>query len=401
MNRALKAATPAVDPQSKQHVISSGGRVCKGRDGGAIVDCVFLHMIAERYLCENTGLWVAPDLDTPTKTCKKRRAMAILITGGAGYIGSATVERLQSIGEKIVVLDDLARGHRESLPSNVPFYQGHVGDAVLVERILKEHAVDSCIHFAALAYVGESVAKPDLYFENNAAQGIAFISNLMRAGVRRMVFSSTCATYGEANGPIVEETPQWPKNPYGWTKLLMERALDSYDEAYGMKFVSLRYFNAAGATELCGEHHDPESHLIPNVLSVAAGDRSEIAVFGGDYPTPDGTAIRDYVHIGDLAGAHIRSVDYLRRGGVSDFFNLGTGEGYSVLEVIEKARQVTGKDIRVRMAARRPGDPAMLVANATKVRKILGWAPTMSDLRTIIRSSWEWRRQHPHGYLSR
>ncbi|MGH9682657.1 MAG: UDP-glucose 4-epimerase GalE [Candidatus Acidiferrales bacterium] len=326
--------------------------------------------------------------------------MGILVTGGAGYIGSATVERLQSIGEKIVVLDDLARGHRESLPSKVPFYQGHVGDAALVGRILKEHTVDSCIHFAALAYVGESVAKPDLYFENNAAQGITFISNLMRAGVRRMVFSSTCATYGEVDGPIVEETPQWPKNPYGWTKLLIERVLDSYDLAYGMKFVSLRYFNAAGATKRCGEHHDPESHLIPNILSAAAGERPEIAVFGGDYPTPDGTAIRDYVHIADLADAHIRSLDYLRRGGASDFFNLGTGDGYSVLEVIERARQVTGKDIRIRMQARRPGDPPRLVANAAKVRKILGWAPTVSDLATIIRSSWEWRQQRPHGYTS-
>jgi UDP-glucose 4-epimerase len=327
--------------------------------------------------------------------------MTILVTGGAGYIGSVTVERLRAKGEHVVVLDDLARGHRAALPGDVPFYQGRVGDRALLAGMTQEHKFESCIHFAALAYVGESVEKPDLYFENNVEQGIAFFGTLLRAGVRRVVFSSTAATYGEPDRiPISEQSPQWPKNPYGWTKLFMERLLDSYDSAYGLKFISLRYFNAAGATEQCGEHHDPESHLIPNVLAAAAGMKPEIAVFGGHYPTPDGTAIRDYVHVADLADAHIRALDYLRKGGKSDYLNLGTGHGYSVLDVIEAAREVTGRQISVRTGAPRPGDPAKLVADSTKAQTVLGWMPSMSDLGSIIRSAWEWQQRHPRGYAS-
>lgn len=327
--------------------------------------------------------------------------MTILVTGGAGYIGSVTVERLQAKGEHVVVLDDLARGHRAALPGNVPFYQGRVGDRALLGRITREHKLDSCLHFAALAYVGESVEKPDLYFENNVEQGIAFFGALLRAGVRRVVFSSTCATYGEPEQiPISEQSPQWPKNPYGWTKLFLERLLDSYDAAYGLKFVSLRYFNAAGATEKCGEHHDPESHLIPNVLAAAAGDKPEVAVFGNQYPTPDGTAIRDYVHVADLADAHVRALDYLYEGGKSDYLNLGTGDGYSVLQVIEAAGEVTGRKISIRMEGPRPGDPARLVADPTRAQTVLGWVPSKSDLRSIIRSAWEWQQRHPRGYAS-
>jgi UDP-glucose 4-epimerase len=254
--------------------------------------------------------------------------MAILVTGGAGYIGSVTVEILRAKGERVVVLDDLARGHRAALDRDVPFYQGRSGDRALVARIARENEIESCIHFAAMAYVGESVEKPAAYFENNVEQGVALMEALLKAGVRRVVFSSTAATYGEPEQmPIREDCPQWPKNPYGWTKLFMERLLDSYDRAYGLKFVSLRYFNAAGATQERGEHHDPESHLIPNVLTAATGERPEIAVFGDKYPTPDGTPIRDYVHVTDLADAHIRALDHLRRGGLSDFLNLGTGQG--------------------------------------------------------------------------
>jgi UDP-glucose 4-epimerase len=329
--------------------------------------------------------------------------MAILVTGGAGYIGSVTVELLQSKGEQVVVIDDLARGHRFAVDKSVPFYQGSVGDRALLARIITEQTgnnrIEECVHFAALAYVGESVTEPAKYFENNVAQGIAFLGALREAGVRRFVFSSTCATYGEPKQmPIPESCPQWPVNPYGWSKLVIERVLSSYDQAYGMKFASLRYFNAAGATALRGEHHEPESHLVPNVLATALGQKRELSVFGSNYPTPDGTPIRDYVHVADLADAHIRALAHLRKGGESVFLNLGTGRGYSVLEVIETARKVTGKPIPMRIEAPRPGDPPELVADPTRARAVLGWNPTMSDLATILRSQWEWRQKHPKGY---
>ena len=324
--------------------------------------------------------------------------MKILVTGGAGYIGGVTVERLRAKGEQVVVLDDLYRGHRASLDKNVPFYEGTVGDRSLVARITKEHPIEECIHFAALAYVGESVSEPAKYFENNVEQGISFMGSLRKAGVRRLVFSSTCATYGQPEQmPISETCPQWPQNPYGWSKFTMERLLESYDHAYGLKFVALRYFNAAGATEKRGEHHEPESHLVPNILSAACGKLSEVAVFGQNYPTSDGTCIRDYVHVADLADAHIKALEYLRSGGRSEFINLGTGHGYSVLEVIEAAEKVTGKKIRRRMDPPRPGDPARLVADAKKAGTVLDWRPQY-DLAAILRSQWEWRQKNPDGY---
>jgi UDP-glucose 4-epimerase len=326
------------------------------------------------------------------------RAMEILVTGGAGYIGSVTVELLRAKGERVVVLDDLARGHRGALDRDVPFYEGRIGDRALIERIAKAHQIEACVHFAALAYVGESVTEPAKYFENNVQEGIALMGALLKAGIRRVVFSSTCATYGEPEQmPISETCPQWPKNPYGWSKFTMERLLESYDHAYALKFVALRYFNASGATELRGEYHDPESHLVPNVLAAAAGAEPEVAVFGSDYPTPDGTCIRDYVHVADLADAHILALEYLRKGGHSDFINLGTGHGYSVLEVIEAARQVTSKKINIRHAAPRPGDPARLVADARKAGEVLGWKPTY-DLAGILKSQFEWRKRNPKGY---
>jgi UDP-glucose 4-epimerase len=325
--------------------------------------------------------------------------MAILVTGGAGYIGSVTVERLRDRGERVVVLDDLARGHRSAVDQDVPFYHGRVGDRALVTRIAAEHKIEACVHFAALAYVGESVLEPARYFENNVEQGVALMDALLQAGVRRIVFSSTCATYGEPKQiPIPESSLQWPVNPYGWSKLLMERLLDSYDRAYGLKFASLRYFNAAGATERRGEHHEPESHLVPNVLAVALGERPEVSVFGNNYPTPDGTPIRDYVHVADLADAHILALDYLRRGGDSVFLNLGTGHGYSVLEVIECARQVTGRPIPMRIEAPRTGDPARLVADASMAQSVLGWKPVVSDLPSVLHSQWMWRQKHPRGF---
>jgi UDP-glucose 4-epimerase len=325
--------------------------------------------------------------------------MAILITGGAGYIGSVTAAWLCEAGEDVVILDDLRRGHRAALPDGAPFHEGRVGDRALVGRIVAEHAVDACIHFAALAYVGESVSKPALYFENNVAEGIALLGALVDGGVRRFVFSSTCATYGEPREvPIPEDHPQSPANPYGWSKLMLERTLASYSEAYGLRSVALRYFNAAGATAKLGEHHEPETHLIPLVLDVAAGRRSHVAVFGTDYPTPDGTAIRDYVHVLDLAAAHALALDHLRAGGASDAFNLGTGTGHSVLEVIESARRVTGRAIEARPEGRRAGDPARLVAAGGRSGSVLGWQPRHADLGEIVESAWRWRLAHPEGY---
>ena len=325
--------------------------------------------------------------------------MAILVTGGAGYIGSVMVEALRARGDDLVVLDDLFRGHARSLVETVPFFQGRTGDRELVRHICQTHKIDACIHFAALAYVGESVADPKRYFENNVEQGIALLDELLAAGVRQFVFSSTCATYGEPlRVPIDEQHPQAPTNPYGWSKLFMEKILAAYDQAYGFKYVALRYFNAAGATKSCGEHHVPESHLIPNVLFAALGKLPFVSVFGGDYPTPDGTAIRDYVHVADLSTAHLMALEHLRRGGESQCINLGNGQGYSVMEVIESARTVTGLPIEMRVEAARPGDPSRLVADAAKARKVLGWRPQFPDLETIIRSAWEWHQAHPDGY---
>jgi UDP-glucose 4-epimerase len=325
--------------------------------------------------------------------------MAILVTGGAGYIGSAMVEKLVAAGASVVVLDDLRRGHRAAVSDGVHFYQGQVGDRDLVRSICNEHKLDSCIHFAALAYVGESVTDPRLYFENNIGQGLALLDTLVASGLRRFVFSSTCATYGEPTKiPIDEQHSQRPTNPYGWSKLIMEKILQAYDEAFGLKFVALRYFNAAGATTNAGEHHEPETHLIPNLLSVALGKKQYVSVFGNQYPTPDGTAIRDYIHIADLCDAHLLALEYLRQGGASEWLNLGNGRGYSVQEVIDTARQVTNCEIEVRVEPPRPGDPSRLVADAGKARSVLGWVPKYPELETIIRTAWEWHQAHRKGY---
>lgn len=325
--------------------------------------------------------------------------MSILVTGGAGYIGSCAVADLHSKGEKVVVLDNLFYGHREAVSTEIPFYEGNIGDQELVEKIIREHNVEACMHFSAFAYVGESVEKPQIYYQNNLAQTLGLLDVLIKNNVKKFVFSSTCATFGEPQYvPIDEKHPQNPVNPYGWTKFMVERVLSDYDHAYDLKFVALRYFNACGAAETCGEHHDPETHLIPLILFTAQGRRDSISVFGDDYPTPDGTAIRDYIHISDLSQAHLLALDYLRKGGNSEFINLGNGNGYSVNEVIEAARKITGKEIKSVMAPRRAGDPSRLVANATKAREVLGWNPQFPEIEKIIESAWTWHEANPEGY---
>lgn len=328
--------------------------------------------------------------------------MGVLVTGGAGYIGSVAVEDLRKRGEEVVVLDNLAYGHREAVAEDVPFYEGTIGDKELIKRIAAEHKVDACMHYSAYAYVGESVEKPAKYYENNFVETLHLLDALRDNGINKFIFSSTCATYGFPQRiPIDEEHPQWPINPYGWSKLMVERALDSYDSAYGLRYVALRYFNAAGASERCGEDHDPETHLIPLVLKAALGKIAKVSVFGNDYDTPDGTAIRDYIHISDLSSAHLLALDHLREGKRSEFINLGNGKGYSVREVIDTAKKVTGRDIPVENAPRRAGDPPQLVGDSQKARRVLGWKPQFPELEKIIESAWNWHRTHPNGYTER
>jgi UDP-glucose 4-epimerase len=322
--------------------------------------------------------------------------MAILVTGGAGYIGSVVVADLVKAGEHVAVLDNLSRGHREAVIPSAQFYEGNIGDKERVKRICNENNVTAAMHFSAFAYVGESVSKPDIYYQNNTFQTAAFLDALLECGVKSLVFSSTCATYGEPQYvPIDESHPQNPSNPYGWSKLFVEQILKDYSLAFGLNFVALRYFNACGATEMCGENHDPETHLIPLILDTAAGKRPHISIFGGDYPTPDGTAIRDYIHVSDISEAHLAAMKYLSDGGESEFINLGNGQGYSVLEVVDAARKVTGKPIEAKIEARREGDPSRLIANAEKARSVLDWEPKFRDLDAIIESAWRWHQQDP------
>lgn len=331
--------------------------------------------------------------------------MSILVTGGAGYIGSATVELLRASGREVVVLDSLAYGHKGALADDVPFYEGDIGDSSLITKISQEHGVSACIHFAAYAYVGESVQKPLLYYRNNLASGLGLLEGLLAANVSNFVFSSTCATYGEPQEiPMNEGHPQNPINPYGASKWMFERVLRDTSAATQLKFVALRYFNASGAVagqdglRTIGEDHTPETHLIPLILDVALGKRQSIQVFGNDYPTPDGTAIRDYIHILDLGAAHLNALDYLENQGQSDYFNLGNGSGYSVKEVIDASERVTGKEIKVVQSPRRAGDPARLIADSSKAKTVLGWTPKYPELDTILASAWEWHQSHPDGY---
>lgn len=323
--------------------------------------------------------------------------MNVLVTGGAGYIGSVVVEHLTGRGHRAVAFDNLSRGHRAAVIEGATLVVGDLSDREALINTILDHQIDAVIHMAAHSQVGESVVNPHLYYDNNVVGGISLLDAMLTTGVRRLVFSSTCAVYGEPESlPITERSPLKPVNPYGESKLAFERALRWYDAAYDLRYASLRYFNAAGATERCGEDHTPETHLIPIVLDVARGRREYVSVLGEDYATPDGTCIRDYIHVSDLAEAHLLSLLALEKG--SRIYNLGYGAGYSVHEVIEMARQVTGRSIPSEGAPRRPGDPPILIASADLVMSELGWQPRHSELDVIIESAWRWHEAHPDGY---
>lgn len=322
----------------------------------------------------------------------------ILVTGGAGYIGSHTVLALKLAGFDVIVLDNLVYGHRDLVEQvlQVKLIEGDTNDQALLNNLFKTHDIAAVMHFSAYAYVGESVTDPAKYYRNNVTGTLTLLEAMLAASVKKFVFSSTCATYGVPQVvPIPEDHPQNPINPYGATKLMVERILSDFDAAYDFKSVRFRYFNAAGAHPqgLLGEDHNPETHLIPLVLLAAMGKRESISVFGTDYPTPDGTCIRDYIHVTDLADAHVLGLEYLLKGGNSEVFNLGNGNGFSVKEVIDTAKTVTGKDIKVVECDRCPGDPPSLIGSGEKARKILGWNPQYSSIENIIAHAWQWHQK--------
>lgn len=327
--------------------------------------------------------------------------MAILVLGGAGYIGSHTALELVKAGNEVVIADNLVTGYRKAIPEGAKFYEGDLRDFDFLNKLFQQEKIDAVIHFAAYSLVGESVTNPLKYYDNNLYGTKVLLEAMVKNNVGKIVFSSTAATYGEPeNIPILESDRTCPTNPYGETKLAMEKMFKWTAEAHGLRYVSLRYFNACGADEsgTIGEAHNPESHLIPLILQVPNGKRETISIYGTDYDTPDGTCIRDYIHVTDLAQAHILAVQYLNNGGESDIFNLGNGVGYSVREVIETARKVTGHPIPTTETSRRAGDPARLVASSEKAKSVLGWKPVHDSLEEIIASAWNWHKNHPNGY---
>ncbi|MDI9242752.1 UDP-glucose 4-epimerase GalE [Fusibacillus kribbianus] len=328
--------------------------------------------------------------------------MKILVLGGAGYIGSHTVYELIDAGNEVVIIDNLETGHREAVHPQARFYQGDLRHREFVDSVLEqEKNIDAVIHFAANSLVGESMVNPLKYYDNNLCGTKVLLESMVAHGLDKIVFSSTAATYGEPEKIPIEETDRTePTNTYGETKLSMEKMFKWTGLAHGLRFVSLRYFNACGAhvSGRIGEAHDPESHLIPLILQVPNGQREAISIFGDDYDTKDGTCVRDYIHVTDLAQAHILAVDYLMKGGKSDIFNLGNGVGFTVREVVETARKVTGDPIKAVISPRRAGDPARLIASSEKAKRVLGWKPEHADLEEIIATAWNWHRNHPHGY---
>ncbi|MFL0268704.1 UDP-glucose 4-epimerase GalE [Candidatus Clostridium radicumherbarum] len=326
--------------------------------------------------------------------------MAILVCGGAGYIGSHMVAALLEKGEEVVVLDNFQKGHREAILGG-SVYEGDLRDRSVLDKVFTENNIDAVIDFAADSLVGESVTEPLKYFENNVGGTLSLLRAMKDYGVKNIVFSSTAATYGEPEStPILESDRTFPTNPYGESKLTVEKILKWCDNAYGIKYTALRYFNAAGAHESgkIGEDHRPESHLIPLIIEAALGKREKIMIFGDDYNTEDGTCVRDYIHVMDLSQAHLLAVDRLRKGGESRIFNLGNGKGFSVKEVIEVTRKVTGREIKAEVAPRRAGDPAVLIASSQKAIDELGWKPKFASLETIIKTAWNWHLNHPEGY---
>ncbi|MEN2367343.1 UDP-glucose 4-epimerase GalE [Levilactobacillus brevis] len=330
--------------------------------------------------------------------------MTVLVLGGAGYIGSHAVDRLVEKGYDVAVVDNLVTGHRAAVNAKARFYEGDVRDQAFLDGVFDKEDIEGVIHFAAFSVVPESMKKPLKYFDNNTAGMVSLLEVMNKHNVKKIVFSSTAATYGEPKQiPIKETDQQVPTNPYGESKLMMEKIMRWSDEAYGIKFVALRYFNVAGAKEdgSIGEDHHPETHLVPIILEVAAGERDQLAIFGDDYPTKDGTNVRDYVHVVDLADAHILALEYLKAGHDSDAFNLGSSTGFSNKEMLEAARKVTGKEIPAKMAPRRAGDPSTLIAASDKARKTLNWQPRFDNVEDIIRTAWNWKQTHPAGYNDR
>lgn len=327
--------------------------------------------------------------------------MSILILGGAGYIGSHAVYQLIDQEKDVVVIDNIQTGHREAIHPKATFYEGDIRDINFLREVFTNESIESVIHFAANSLVGESMEKPLDYFDNNVYGTQVLLQAMVEHHVKNIVFSSTAATYGEPEDvPITEEMSTNPTSTYGETKLTMEKMMRWCEEAYGIKYVSLRYFNVAGARETgeIGEDHRPETHLIPIILEVALNKRLHITIFGDDYDTPDGTCIRDYIHVEDLINAHLLALDYLKNGGKSDIFNLGSSQGFSVKEMIDAARTVTGKEIPAEIGKRRAGDPSVLIASSKKAQKVLGWKPTRTSIRKIIEDAWRWHSNHPNGY---
>ena len=327
----------------------------------------------------------------------------ILVTGGAGYIGSHTVRELRSRGYDVVVYDNLTTGHIEAVGDAI-FVKGDLFDVELLTDTFKKYGVDSVIHFAAYSLVGESMTNPLKYYHNNVAGTLALLEAMVACDVKYLVFSSSAATYGDTGEDIISETsPQKPTSVYGMTKLMMEQLMADFDKAYGLKYVALRYFNAAGAHDSgeIGEDHNPESHLIPIIMQVLNGKREKLGIFGDDYPTPDGTCIRDYIHITDLADAHIKALESLKSGASSNAYNLGNGNGFSVKQVVETVEKVVGRPVKREIVPRRAGDPAILVASSDKIKKELGWKPAYDSLEKIVASAWKWHSTHPDGFKTK
>ncbi|KRM58051.1 UDP-glucose 4-epimerase GalE [Secundilactobacillus malefermentans] len=327
--------------------------------------------------------------------------MSILVTGGAGYIGSHTVDQLIEQNEKVVVVDNLSTGHKAAVNEKATFYEGDTRDEAFMDSVFKNESITGVIHVAAFSIVPESMKNPLKYFDNNTVGFVKLLESMNKNNVRNLVFSSTAAVYGEPRQiPIKESDPKVPTNPYGESKLLMEKIVRWANEAYGIKFVALRYFNVAGAKPdgSIGEDHNPETHLLPIILQVAKGERKKLQIFGDDYLTEDGTNVRDYVHVMDVAQAHILAIKYLANGGMSDAFNLGSATGFSNKQLVEAAREVTGTEIPAEMAPRRPGDPSTLIAASEKARTELGWDPQFDDIKKTIETAWAWTQSHPNGY---